>query len=74
VNQLIEKTKKKIAPFLILFENMAGQKYTIVYGMFEEIMLRLGKLKPKGSFSFLNTCNVFSSGIDLRKKRDVEKM
>jgi len=74
LNQSTRKTKKKNAPVRILLENMAGQKNSIG-GKFEEIRLLLDKLKPKGSFGVcLDTCHVFASGIDLRKKRDVEKM
>ena len=74
LNQSTRKTKKKNAPVRILLENMAGQKNSIG-GKFEEIRLLLDKLEPKGSFGVcLDTCHVFASGIDLRKKRDVEKM
>jgi len=74
LNQSVRKSKKKNAPVRILLENMAGQKNSIG-GKFEEIRLLLDKLKPKGSFGVcLDTCHVFASGIDLRKKRDVEKM
>ena len=74
LNQSTRKTKKKNAPVRILLENMAGQKNSIG-GKFEEIRLLLGKLEPKGSFGVcLDTCHIFASGIDLRKKRDVEKM
>ena len=74
LNQSTRKTKKKNAPVRILLENMAGQKNSIG-GKFEEIRLLLDKLEPKGSFGVcLDTCHIFASGIDLRKKRDVEKM
>jgi deoxyribonuclease-4 len=74
MNQSKQKTKKKIAPVRILLENMAGQKNSIG-SKFEEIRLLLDKLKPKGSFGVcLDTCHVFASGIDLRNKKDIEKM
>jgi len=74
VNQSKEKNNKKNAPVRILLENMAGQKNSIG-SKFEEIRLLLDKLKPKGSFGVcLDTCHTFTSGYDLRKENDVEKM
>ncbi len=73
-SQSKQKNNKKNAPVRILLENMAGQKNSIG-SKFEEIRLLLDKLKPKGSFGVcLDTCHTFTSGYDLRKERDVEKM
>jgi deoxyribonuclease-4 len=73
-SQSKQKNKKKNVTVRILLENMAGQKNSIG-SKFEEIRLLLDRLKPKGSFGVcLDTCHTFTSGYDLRKERDVEKM
>lgn len=58
---------------VVLLENNAGQKNSIG-GKFEELRMILDKLDdPKRFGVCTDTCHLFASGYDLRKKTDVDK-
>jgi deoxyribonuclease IV len=59
---------------VVLLENSAGQKNS-VGGTFEELRLILDKLGNSKEYGIcIDTCHLFSSGYDMRKKSDVERM
>ncbi|MEW6604922.1 MAG: deoxyribonuclease IV [Thermoproteota archaeon] len=65
------RTKTKDGP-VVLLENNAGQKNSIG-GNFEELRMILDKLNdPKRFGVCIDTCHLFASGYDLRKKSDVD--
>ena len=58
---------------VVLLENNAGQKNS-VGGNFEELRMILDRLDDPKSFGVCtDTCHLFASGYDLRKKADVDK-
>lgn len=77
VSQLVKaietaRAKAKDGP-VVLLENNAGQKNSIG-GNFEELRMILDKLNdPKRFGVCIDTCHLFASGYDLRKKSDVDR-
>jgi deoxyribonuclease-4 len=69
INTALEKSKTKNDP-IVLLENNAGQK-NCVGGNFEELRQILDRLGSEGFGICLDTCHLFASGYDLRKKEDV---
>jgi deoxyribonuclease-4 len=68
----IARLKSKDGP-IVLLENNAGHGNSIGSN-FEELRLILDRLdNPKEFGVCVDTCHVFASGYDLRKKADVEK-
>jgi deoxyribonuclease-4 len=66
------RAKTKDGP-IVLLENNAGQKNS-VGGNFEELRMILDRLgDPKQYGVCVDTCHLFASGYDLRKKSDVDK-
>jgi deoxyribonuclease-4 len=58
---------------VVLLENNAGQKNSIG-GNFEELRMILDRLGDQKQFGVCtDTCHLFASGYDLRKKADVDK-
>lgn len=77
INQMVKaiesaRAKSKGGP-VVLLENNAGQKSSIG-GNFEELRLILDRLdSPKEFGVCTDTCHLFVSGNDLRKKAEVDK-
>jgi deoxyribonuclease-4 len=58
---------------VVLLENMAGQKNSIGSN-FEELRMILDRLDDPKQFGVcIDTCHLFASGYDIRKKTDVDK-
>ncbi|HEX7031466.1 MAG TPA: deoxyribonuclease IV [Nitrososphaera sp.] len=78
IDQLVKaietaSTKTREEGPMVLLENNAGQKNS-VGGSFEELRTILDRLDdPKRFGVCLDTCHLFASGYDLRKKSDVDK-
>lgn len=69
----IESARKSQKGPIVLLENNAGQKNS-VGGNFEELRIILDKLDDPRKFGVCtDTCHLFASGYDLRKRSDVDK-
>ena len=65
---------KSASAVVVLLENNAGQKNSIG-GTLEELRLILDRLDSSKQFGIcIDTCHLFSSGYDLRTKKDVDKI